>query len=118
MTEIGDNLATVLSAWLTMARTGGTAELASILDDGVIWQGLRPELVCHGRDEVLDILAHNQPRTPRLTKIVAEEQGDRVLVTVVSPDFGDSAGLPLDAPRAIAVTLRDGRVTRLDDVKA
>lgn len=118
MTEIGDNLATVLSAWLTMARTGSTAELAGILDDGVIWQGLRPELVCHGRDEVLHLLAHNQPRTPRLTKIVAEEQGDRVLVTVVSPDFEDTDMLHADAPRSIAVTLRNGRVTRLDDVPA
>lgn len=118
MTEIGDNLATVLSAWLTMARTGSTAALASILDDGVIWQGVRPELVCHGRDEVLDILAHNQPRTPRLTKIVAEERGDRVFVTVVSPDFEVTAGSPVDAERSIAVTLRNGSVTRLDDVPA
>ncbi len=118
MTEIGDNLATVVSAWLSMTRTGSTAELASVLDDNVVWHGLRPELVCHGRDEVLDILAHNQPRAPRLTRIVAEEQGDRVVVTIESPDFEDTDLLPADAPRSIAVTLRNGRVTRLDSLRA
>ena len=68
-----------------MSRTGGTEELASILDEGVMWQGLLPELVCNGRGEVLNILG--RAPFPRVTRVEAEEVGDRVVVIASGADF-------------------------------
>lgn len=114
MSGPGDNLALVLSAWLAAVRHGDTRELASIIDEDVVWQGLRSDLVCHGRTEVLRVLGHKQGRPPRLTKITAEEDGERVAMTVDGPDFEDNELLPASAPRSLVVTVRDGKVTRID----
>lgn len=114
MSDPGDNLAIVISAWLAAVRQGDTRELASVLDEDVVWQGLRSDLVCHGRTEVLRVLAHNQGRSPRLTRITAEEDGERVAMTVDGPDFEDNELLPAGAPRSLVVTVRDGRVTRIE----
>jgi hypothetical protein len=78
MSKPGANLNLVLSVMVAMSRTGGTKELASILDEGVVWQGLLPELVCNGRGEVLDILG--RAPFPPITRVEAEEVGDRVVV--------------------------------------
>ena len=54
-----------------------------------MWQGLLPELVCHGRDEVRDALGSARGgRLPRVSRMEAEEAGDRVVLTVEGPDFG------------------------------
>ena len=53
---------------VAMSRTGGTKELASILDEAVVWQGLLPELVCNGRGEVLNILGRAHSRLSPVSK--------------------------------------------------
>ncbi len=106
----GRNLALVLSAWSAIARTGSTAELGSILHEDCVWQGALPESVSRGRHEVLAVLADNE--APRVTRIEAQELGDRVLLTMESADFpvteGHRAGL-----RCLMYTLRNGRVVRI-----
>jgi hypothetical protein len=116
MTEPGHNLNLVLSVMAAISRTGRTEELASLLDDGVVWQGLLPELVCGGRDQVLDVLG--RASFPRITRVEAEEVGDRVVIIVSSADFPLApAGIELDPPggvRSLVLTFRDTKVVRME----
>jgi len=118
MSNPGDNLTLVLSVMAAMSRTGRTEELALALDDGVVWQGLLPELVCTGRGQVLDVLGRNS--FPRITRVEAEEVGDRVVVVVSSADFPlGPAGNELEPPdgvRSLVFTFRDGKVVRMESL--
>jgi hypothetical protein len=118
MTRPGENLNLVLSVMAAMSRTGGTEELASLLDDRVTWQGLLPELVCNGRAQVLDVLG--KAPLPSITRVEAEEVGDRVVVIVSGADFparpdGTDLGPPSDV-RSFVVTFGDGKVVRMESV--
>jgi hypothetical protein len=120
MSEIGDNLVLLISAWTGMFRSGQTAELGEILDDGVVWQGVLPELVCRGREEVLGVMVRNR-RPPRITRIEAEEFGDQVAVSVEGPDFPEPDSpegdlLPPGSPRSLVFTFRNGRVVRMESL--
>lgn len=122
MTEIGDNLALLVSAWTGMFRSGSSDALAGILDENVVWQGLLPELVCGDRRQVLEILGRLSRRSPRITRIEAEEFGDRVVISVEGPDFPamtDAADAPLlapGAPRSLVFTFGGGRVVRMESL--
>jgi hypothetical protein len=116
MSETGENLALILSAWTDMLRRGDTQALAAMLDEKVVWQGILPEQVCRNRDEVLNLLVRNRPRPPRLTRIEAEEFGDRVAVSVAGPDFPDNEALAAKAPRSLVFTFRDGRVVKMQSL--
>ena len=116
VSEPGGGLAAILAAWTAMLRTGGTDELAAILDPDVVWWGILPEQVCHGRDETLDILARNRPRPPRITRVEAQESGHRVAVSVEGPDFPAGGPLPADAPRSLLFTFRGGKVIEMQSL--
>jgi len=118
MTRPGENLNLVLSVMAAMSRKGGTEELASLLDDGVTWQGLLPELVCNGRAQVLDVLG--KAPFPSITRVEAEEVGDRVVVIVSGADFptgpaGTDLG-PTSGVRSFVFTFRDGKVVRMESL--
>jgi len=116
MSEAGEHLSRIVSAWLRMLRSGNSAELASILDPNVIWQGLLPEQICQNRDEVLGVLIRNQARPPRVTRFEAEEIGDKVAVSVMSPDFVEMDGQPTKESRSLVFTFRAGSVVRIDSL--
>jgi ribosomal protein S18 acetylase RimI-like enzyme len=42
-----------LWGWFDALRRRDTESMAAALDPGVVWQGVRPGLVCHGPDEVI-----------------------------------------------------------------
>ncbi len=115
MSKPGANLNLVLSVMVAMSRTGGTEELASILDEGVVWQGLLPELVCNGRGEVLNVLG--RAPFPPVTRVEAEEVDDRVVVIAHSADFPlGPTGTELDPPsgvRSFVFTFRDGKAVKM-----
>ena len=48
MTEPGSNLARVLALWGEMSNGQTMAPLGEAMAEDVVWQGLLPELVCHG----------------------------------------------------------------------
>jgi len=119
MSEPGSNLARVLAVWGEISRRGSMAPLVDVLTEDVVWQGLLPEFVCHGRDEVRHQVGQARGgRLPRVTRMEAEEVGDRVVVTVHGPDFGPGpAGPklgPVGGPRTLALSFEDGRVVRIE----
>ena len=113
MAGAGDNLRRVLATW----SASGVEALADILDPDVIWQGLQAELVCHGRDQVLELLGRRQ-WPPRVTRIEAAEAGDRIAVSVQGPDFPTTDLLAGADPRSLVLTFRNGRVVRMESFRS
>ncbi len=114
MTENSYFLGDVLAAWIAMLRTGSTTELASLLDTNVAWRGVLPGQICHNREEVLNLLTRQGRRHPRLTRIEAEERGDRVVVSVHSPDFPELEGHARKDVRSIVFSFRNGVIINMD----
>lgn len=119
MNEPGSNLARVLAIWGEMSRSQTTTALAEVLAEDVVWQGVLPDLACHGRDEVRGVLGSaGGGRPPRVTRMEAEEAGDRDVLTVHGPDFASGpAGPALEppgGPRTLALTFENGTVVRME----
>lgn len=114
MSEPGVNLGFVIAGLNGMLRTGSPGEVGPILDDNVFWQGPQPDLFCSGREEVLGVMTGGTPRSLRLTKVEAEEVGDRVVVSVEGPGLPETPALAAGAARTLVFTFADGKVTRID----
>ncbi|MGO9660497.1 MAG: nuclear transport factor 2 family protein [Acidimicrobiales bacterium] len=119
MSEPGANLARVLAVWGEMSQRQTMEPLADAMAEDVVWQGLLPELVCHGRDEVRGVLGSARAgRLPTVTRMEAEEVGDRVVVTVEGPDFGPGPAGPALGPvggaRTLVLSFADGRIARME----
>lgn len=116
MSNPGENLNLVLGVLAAIGHTGRTKELATILEEGVVWQGLLPELVCTDRNQVLGVLG--RAPFPRITRVEAEEVGDRVAISVQSADFAEGpAGSelePASGTRSLVFSFRDGKVVRIE----
>jgi hypothetical protein len=120
MTRPGENLARIIGAWAEILRTGSAAALAALLDEEVVWQGVLPELACQGRAEATRFLG----RAPlaKITRMEAEERGDRVVVSVESADFpvgpvGPAGEVlqPAGGARTLVFTFSgNGRVVRME----
>ncbi len=113
MTESGGRLSIIVAAWTALYR-GDPDGLERILDDGVVWQGLLPELACEGRAEVMRRLGRLGARPPRITRLEAQESGRRVAVAVEGPDFPATDATPAGAPRALVFVFADESVTRIE----
>jgi hypothetical protein len=119
MSQPGTNLARALALWSQIAQQQTMVPLVEAMAEDVVWLGLAPELVCHGRDEVAGVLSSARGgRPPRVTRMEMEEEADRVIVTVEGPDFGPgpaaSALQPDGGPRTLALSFQDGKVVRME----
>lgn len=109
----GDLLARLLHAWAALQR-GDQAGLSSILAEGVVWRGVLPGQVCNGRHEVMDFMVPRGHGLAPVTRMEAEEIGDRVAVSVRGPAFPKTEVHEADDPRSLVFTFRDGLVVRID----
>lgn len=110
----GANLALILSGLSAIQRTGSLRELGPILDEDVFWQGPAPDLSCSGREQVLGVMSGGAPRPLRLTKVEAEEVGDRVVVSVEGPGLPENPALAAGAPRTLVFTFADGKIVHIE----
>jgi ketosteroid isomerase-like protein len=112
-----DNLVLVFTAWLDALRRGDLDTLGAHLAPDVVWQGLRPDLRCNDREEVVATVAAqlDLPAVEALELRVAG--GDQVVLGVVSPDLVEVAGEPLPGQVWEVFTIRDGAILRIDEYK-
>lgn len=59
-----DNLGLVLTGWLDALRRDDLEALERHLHRDVIWQGVRPDLVCGNRTDVINNIRHNDGWLP------------------------------------------------------
>ena len=103
-----------LWGWFDALRRRDTESMAAALDPGVVWQGVRPDLVCHGADEVI---------TAFLTAYDANQEidslellgGDRQIVLGarargLAIDDVDTGGEIYNV-----FTIEGGKITRIED---
>ena len=119
MAKEGDNLATVLGAWLDATRAGTLDPLEAIMDENVAWYGIVAGTACHGRAETIETMRRGMARLPRVTRMEAIELGDVVVMSLTGPDFRYPDGDERPASERerpylfMRLTLRDGRVTEM-----
>jgi RimJ/RimL family protein N-acetyltransferase len=90
--------------------------LSAGLDPDVVHQGVMPELVCNGRDEVLANVHSSFDRDDfGVERLELNAAGECVIVGIVGPRFRE---IPfLDGEIFIVFTVRDGLIVRMDDYR-
>ena len=111
------NLETVMIDFLAALRRGDYEAAAELLDPDVTWRGVREDLVCHGREEVIDTFRSALKERREIDALEFIRGGDRVVVGVRDPTLTEVAGEPLEGQIFNVFTLRDGRITRIDDYR-
>jgi ketosteroid isomerase-like protein len=95
-------------------RRGDVEAAAELVDPDVIWQGLREEWVCHGRDEVLETFRWGLERRREIA-LELTRAGEQVVLGARGPSIG-----PAEEPLGQifnVFTLREGRILRIDDYR-
>jgi hypothetical protein len=109
----------VFADWLDALRRGDLEHLERSLAPDVVHQGIRPELVCRGRDAVLRQLGRRAAVLPRVQALELVDAGDRAVLSLRGPDIG----LPLeeDGPpsggTSIVFTVRGCVIARMEDFR-
>jgi ketosteroid isomerase-like protein len=111
------NLETVMIDFFGTLGRADFEAAAELLDSGVTWQGLRDDLVCHGREAVIDTFRWGLGERREIDALEFICGRDRVVVGVRGPTLTEVAGEPLEGQIFNIFTLRDGRITRIDDYR-
>ena len=112
-----DNLETVMIDFFGALRRNDFGSAAELLDPAVVWQGLREEFVCHGRNEVIETFRWALAERREIDALELMSSGDHVVFGVRGPSFTEVAGEPLEGQIFNVFTLRDGRIVRIDDFR-
>jgi SnoaL-like domain len=110
-----ENLETVLLDYLSAIREDDRETLWAMLDPEVTWQGLRDEWVCHGPDEVIELLQEGLELRRDVTALEFIRAGDRVVMGVRGPAIDEVGGEPLGGQIFNVFTLRSRKIVRIED---
>jgi hypothetical protein len=94
--------------------------VAATLDPAVVHQGVRPELICRNRDEVLGMVERRmRAMWSGIERIEILDAGpDQAILGLAGPRFRDVEEPSPDAEVFILMTVRDGRITRMHDFRS
>jgi hypothetical protein len=97
-------------------RRRDIAAVSEGLDPKVVHQGVLPELVCNGRDAVVERIGSSFDEEDRgIERLEFLAAGNQVIVSIAGPRFRE---IPfLDGEIFMLFTLRDGRIARIDDFR-
>jgi ketosteroid isomerase-like protein len=116
----------VFSAWLEgywadpgpIGNTPGSEEVVNRLHPDVEWDWLLSPQIFRGRDQVLRAVA-DWIETMDDWRVELQElidgRGDRVLAIVRVMARGKGSGVPVDQRSFTAITLRDGKIIRIEE---
>jgi limonene-1,2-epoxide hydrolase len=111
------NLETVMIDFLGALRRGEFDAAAGLLDPAVVWQGLREEWACHGRDEVIDTFRWGLYEHRDVDALEFLRAGDRVVMGARGPTLSAIGDERLEGQIFNVFTVRDGRIVRIDDYR-
>ncbi len=112
-----DNLELVLAGWIDARRRNDVETIERHLHPDVVWQGLRPDLICANRASVVDNVRSNDGWLPEVSGIELHAEGDQVMLGVRSPDLTEIAGERLDGEIYDVFTITDGLIVRMDEYR-
>lgn len=108
-----DVLVRFLLAW----REGRSSDIEALLDDGVVWQGLRGDDISRNRKEAMDIIRPTLGRTGLGEHLEILMHGQQVVLGLGAPDFRKLGDVPIDGQVFHVFTFRDGKVVRIQEYK-
>ena len=107
----------VVFALLGARRRHSIDDVSALLHPGVIHEGVTDELVCHGRDQVLENVRRSFQQDDEglvhLELVLAGEE--HVILGLAGPRFAEAPWAAHADHIFIVHTVRDGRVTRMRD---
>jgi ketosteroid isomerase-like protein len=111
------NFETIVVDFVGALARGDVGAASSLLDPDVIWHGLRKDLLCRGREEVLETFrwALEERRDTDALEFIRGE--DRIAMGARGPAMIEVGGEPLDGQIYNVFTLNEGRITRIDDYR-
>jgi predicted enzyme related to lactoylglutathione lyase len=115
MTPRNGNLEVVLGGWIEGLRRNDPALIERHLHPDVVWQGVRPDLICRDRAAVLDNVGQENGWLPEVEALELVCDGDQVMLGVGSPDLTEIAGEILDEQIYNVLTIADGLIVRMEE---
>jgi ketosteroid isomerase-like protein len=112
------NIEIIFADWLDAMRRGDLETMASRLAPDVVHQGIKPEWICHNRQEVIDMVGQRVGRVPPVEAIELVAAGDHVVMSVRGVGIGPPADGDEDEARGqatIVYTFVDGKIVRMHD---
>jgi ketosteroid isomerase-like protein len=112
------NIEIIFADWLDAMRRGDLDTMASRLAPDVVHQGVKPEWICHNRQEVIDMVGQRVGRVPPVEAIELVAAGDHVVMSVRGVGIGPAVDGDEDAAlgqATIVYTLVDGKIVRMHD---
>jgi hypothetical protein len=108
------SLELVLVGWVDALRRQDVETIERHLHPAVVWNGLRPELVCPDRATVLENVRRGRASLPPVDGIELLADRNKVLFGVRGPDFTERFGVPLDGGIYNVFTIREQLIVTID----
>src|SRR5215204_229687 len=103
-----------LWGWFDALRRRDTESMAAALDRAIVWQGVRPDLVCHGPDEVIDAFLAGYDANQAIDSLELLGGDDHIVLGVRAPDLAidevETAGEIYNV-----FTIDGQKITRIED---
>jgi ketosteroid isomerase-like protein len=112
------NLEIVFSEWLDAMRRGDLARMAGVLAPDAVHHGVRPELRCESREQILAVVRPRVGNPPQVDVLELVAAGDHVVMSVKGPGIGPPVHGSEDTHHnqaSIVFTLDAGKITRMQD---
>jgi hypothetical protein len=105
----------VVLGFLDAIRRRDRRAAADFLHSEIVWQGVLPDLVCHGPDEVLGIFLaqRDEPIEIDRLELIGTERG--AMFAVHRPEVWEVAGVEIHGAMYHVAEIDDSKITRLAD---
>lgn len=115
MPRVTDNLELIIFGWIATIRDGDPSHIAEHLAPDVVWQGIRSDLVCSDRDDVLANLRDGGELRDQVQGIELSANDDHVLLGIRFPGRTELFGEPIAGEIFDVFTLSDRTIVRIDE---
>jgi hypothetical protein len=103
-----------LWGWFDALRRRDTESMAAALAPDVIWQGVRPDLVCHGPDEVIAAFVTAYDANQEIDSLEVIGGEERIVLGARSPDLAIDR-VETRGEIYNVFTIEGGKIRRIED---
>jgi limonene-1,2-epoxide hydrolase len=104
-----------LWTWLDAVRRHDTRAMAAALDPEVFWQGVRPELRCHGTEEVMETYLSGVDALGEVESLELHGAEQAAVLVARGSDLGEIGGVALGSEICNVFKLENDRIVRIED---
>jgi limonene-1,2-epoxide hydrolase len=103
-----------LWGWFDALRRRDTESMAAALAPDVVWQGVRPDLVCHGPDEVIAAFVTAYDANQEIDSLEVIGGEERIVLGARSPDLAIDK-VETRGEIYNVFTIEDGKIRWIED---